>query len=218
MYVFIFLIYLLCVSPLLFIELNCCLHTPTRSWTSFQKKLREKPLCVRENNCHTPPWTWNKKRGDCCITPTIIWLPSIGLGSGLGSGLTLLGLQSRFGDNCGQTTWNSGALSPKRDWSSKGLVLFIRLVRARSVTDYFLGWVGEKLASPNLLLETRSGGGGSSSQALGKRDKLRRIWKQGLFRFPLVFRLCFFFSVFSCFNGAYGPTLRGVQTLYKCNY
>ena len=29
--------------------------------------------------------------------------------------LTLLGLQSRFGDNLGQITWNLSALSPKRD-------------------------------------------------------------------------------------------------------
>ena len=35
--------------------------------------------------------------------------------------LTLLGLQSRFGDNWGQITWNLSALSPKRDWSSKGV-------------------------------------------------------------------------------------------------
>ena len=35
--------------------------------------------------------------------------------------LTLLGLQSRFGDNRGQITWNLSALSPKRDWSSKGV-------------------------------------------------------------------------------------------------
>ena len=33
--------------------------------------------------------------------------------------LTLLGLQSRFGDNWGQLTWNLTGLSPKRDWSSK---------------------------------------------------------------------------------------------------
>ena len=33
--------------------------------------------------------------------------------------LTLLGLQSRFGDNWGEITWNLSALSPKRDWSSK---------------------------------------------------------------------------------------------------
>ena len=35
--------------------------------------------------------------------------------------LTLLGLQSRFGDNWGQITWNLTALSPHRDWSSKGV-------------------------------------------------------------------------------------------------
>ena len=34
--------------------------------------------------------------------------------------LTLLGLQSRFGDNWGQFTWNLTAMSPKRGWSSKG--------------------------------------------------------------------------------------------------
>ena len=33
--------------------------------------------------------------------------------------LTLLGLQSRFGDNSGQTTLNLSGVSPKRDWSSK---------------------------------------------------------------------------------------------------
>ena len=33
--------------------------------------------------------------------------------------LTLLGLQSRFGDNSGQTTLNLTGVSPKRDWSSK---------------------------------------------------------------------------------------------------
>ena len=33
--------------------------------------------------------------------------------------LTLLGLQSRFGDNWRQFTWNLSGLSPKRDWSSK---------------------------------------------------------------------------------------------------
>ena len=31
----------------------------------------------------------------------------------------LLGLQSRFGDNWGQNTWNLSVLSPKRDWGSK---------------------------------------------------------------------------------------------------
>ena len=35
--------------------------------------------------------------------------------------LTLVGLQSRFGDNWGQITWNLSALPPKRDWSSKGV-------------------------------------------------------------------------------------------------
>ena len=35
--------------------------------------------------------------------------------------LTLLGLQSRFGDNWGQITWNLSCMSPKRDWSSKGV-------------------------------------------------------------------------------------------------
>ena len=34
---------------------------------------------------------------------------------------TLLGLQSRFGDNLGQSTWNLTGASPKRDWSSKRL-------------------------------------------------------------------------------------------------
>ena len=33
--------------------------------------------------------------------------------------LTRLGLQSRFGDNLGQTTWDLTGVSPKRDWSSK---------------------------------------------------------------------------------------------------
>ena len=33
--------------------------------------------------------------------------------------LTLLGLQSRVGDNWGQITRNMSGLSPKRDWSSK---------------------------------------------------------------------------------------------------
>ena len=44
-------------------------------------------------------------------------------GTGLGTlgQLTLLELQSRFGDNWGQITWNLSALSPKRDWSSKGV-------------------------------------------------------------------------------------------------
>ena len=40
----------------------------------------------------------------CFLTPTF---------------LTLLGLQSRFGDNWGQTAWNLTGLSPKRGWSSK---------------------------------------------------------------------------------------------------
>ena len=35
--------------------------------------------------------------------------------------LTLLGLQSRFGDNRGQNTRNLSVLSPKPDWSSKGV-------------------------------------------------------------------------------------------------
>ena len=35
--------------------------------------------------------------------------------------LSLLELQSPFGDNWGQITWNWSALSPKRDWSSKGV-------------------------------------------------------------------------------------------------
>ena len=38
-----------------------------------------------------------------------------------GRHLTLLELQSRFGDTWGQITWNWSALSPKRDWSSKGV-------------------------------------------------------------------------------------------------
>ena len=33
--------------------------------------------------------------------------------------LTLLGPQSRFWDNRGQTTWDLGGMPPKRDWSSK---------------------------------------------------------------------------------------------------
>ena len=33
--------------------------------------------------------------------------------------LTPLGLQSRFGDNLGKTTWNLTGMSPKRDWGSK---------------------------------------------------------------------------------------------------
>ena len=33
--------------------------------------------------------------------------------------LTLLGPQSRFGDNWGQITWNLSGASQKRDWSSK---------------------------------------------------------------------------------------------------
>ena len=33
--------------------------------------------------------------------------------------LDLLTMQSRFGDNWLQITWNSGGFSPKRDWSSK---------------------------------------------------------------------------------------------------
>ena len=35
--------------------------------------------------------------------------------------LTLSGLQSRFGDNWGQITWNLTGLSPKRGWSSMGI-------------------------------------------------------------------------------------------------
>ena len=35
--------------------------------------------------------------------------------------LTLLGLQSRFGDNWWKITCNLSGLSPKRDWSSKGV-------------------------------------------------------------------------------------------------
>ena len=35
------------------------------------------------------------------------------------NGLTLFGLQSRFGDTLGQTTWNLSSVSPKRDWSFK---------------------------------------------------------------------------------------------------
>ena len=38
--------------------------------------------------------------------------------------LTLLGPQSRFGDNGGLITWNLTGLSPKRDWSLKGLTSF----------------------------------------------------------------------------------------------
>ena len=35
--------------------------------------------------------------------------------------LTLLGLLSRFVGDWGQIIWNLSALSPKRDWSSKGV-------------------------------------------------------------------------------------------------
>ena len=35
--------------------------------------------------------------------------------------LTLLGLQTRFGDNWGKNTWSLSGLSRKRDWSSKGV-------------------------------------------------------------------------------------------------
>ena len=38
-----------------------------------------------------------------------------------GPSLTLLGLQSRFGDNWEKITWNLSGLPPKRDWSSKGV-------------------------------------------------------------------------------------------------
>ena len=38
-----------------------------------------------------------------------------------GGQLTLLEPQSHFGDNLGQTTWNLTGVSPKRDWSSKGV-------------------------------------------------------------------------------------------------
>ena len=41
--------------------------------------------------------------------------------------LTLLGLQSRFGDNWGQIAWNLSALSPKRDWSSKGVKCYLAI-------------------------------------------------------------------------------------------
>ena len=46
-------------------------------------------------------------------------------------GLTLLGLQSRFGDNLGQTTWNLTGVSPKRDWSSK------RVKKPHIIQDFF---------------------------------------------------------------------------------
>ena len=36
--------------------------------------------------------------------------------------LPLLGLQSRFGDNCGHVTWNLSGMSPKREWSSKRVI------------------------------------------------------------------------------------------------
>ena len=45
---------------------------------------------------------------------------SLGIGDEQPS-LTLLGLQSRFGDNWGQNTRNLTAMSPKRDWGSKGV-------------------------------------------------------------------------------------------------
>ena len=35
--------------------------------------------------------------------------------------LFILGLQSRFGDNWGQNTWNLSGLFPKRDWTSIGV-------------------------------------------------------------------------------------------------
>ena len=38
--------------------------------------------------------------------------------------LTALALQSRFGDNWGQITWNLSCLSPKRDRSSKRVKLY----------------------------------------------------------------------------------------------
>ena len=40
-----------------------------------------------------------------------------------GTIFTLLGLQSPLADNWGQTTWNQDGLSPKREWSSKGVNL-----------------------------------------------------------------------------------------------
>ena len=42
------------------------------------------------------------------------------------SHLTLLGLQSRFGDNLGQTSRNLTGVSPKRDWGSKRDALYIK--------------------------------------------------------------------------------------------
>ena len=48
--------------------------------------------------------------------------------------LTLLGLQSRFGDNLGQNTWNLTVVSPKRDWSSK------RVNRRHLFVDNARGW------------------------------------------------------------------------------
>ena len=60
----------------------------------------------------------------------------------------LLGLQSRFGYYWGKITWNLSGLSPKQDWSSKGLkksricINFVdRPTRAepRSVLSVFVG-------------------------------------------------------------------------------
>ena len=47
--------------------------------------------------------------------------------------LTLLGLQSRFGGNWGQITWNLIGLSPKRDWSSKRVNAFRLEVDANKI-------------------------------------------------------------------------------------
>ena len=57
-------------------------------------------------------------------TPTIkehLILPSI---------ITLLGLQSLFGDNWEQITWNLRGLSPKRDWNSKRVYVTLSLNEA----------------------------------------------------------------------------------------
>ena len=72
-----------------------------------------------------------------------------------GGELTFLGLQSRFGDNLRQTTWNLTGVSPKRDWSAKRVN--VRTTTTKMKTSDTLGaWMVGRRSTHNHRRETKT--------------------------------------------------------------
>ena len=103
---------------------------------------------------------------------------------------TLLGLQSRYGDNWGQITWNLTGLSPKRDCSPKGVEANEDPYRRRSLL--FFCWF-KKLCPCAIGPEVRRRWGGGAgpknpgvygllkrAEALASKKKPRLSWLPAL--------------------------------------